>query len=61
VEPPLEYWIIYGLLVIGIAWWARQWGRHVAAWMTVAFFLTPLVAALGLLIKGRQKATGTLR
>jgi hypothetical protein len=55
VEPPLEYWIAYGLLVIAIGWWARAWGRHVGAWLTVGFFLTPLVAAFGLLFKGRAR------
>ena len=55
MQPPLEYWVAYGLLVLGVGWWAWAWGRHVVAWAIVAFVLTPLVAAVGLLIKGRVR------
>ena len=54
MEPPLEYWFAYFALVLGVGWWAREWRRHVLAWMTVGFFVTPLVAAVGLIIKGRK-------
>ena len=50
----LIFLIIYPLLLILIAVWARRWGRSGIIWALIAFFLSPLIAALVLLIFGKN-------
>jgi len=54
-EPPLEYWIAYLVMTIAIGWWARSWGRNGLAWAGIALLVTPVIAAVGLLIRGERR------
>lgn len=49
-----ELLIAWIALAVGVGWWANEWGRNPVAWGTIAFLLSPLVAGIGLVIKGRD-------
>jgi hypothetical protein len=54
-EPPLGYWIAYLVLTLALGLWAHWWGRNPWAWAGIALLLTPVIAAIGLLVKGQRR------
>lgn len=47
--------IMWVMMVIGIGFWASKLNRNVFGYVVLAFFLSPLVAAIVLLIAGQKK------
>lgn len=51
--------LIWGLLVVFVSVWAKNWGRKASNYFWLSFFLSPLVGALVLLIKGKDDSSIT--
>ena len=49
--------IIWVLLVVLVSQWAGNWGRNASNYFWLSFFLSPLVGALVLLIKGKDDSS----
>lgn len=49
----MELLTFYVILVLGVGWWAGQWGRNGGGWGLLALLISPLLAGLGLLVVGR--------
>ena len=49
--------IVWVLLVVLISVWANNWGRKASNYFWLSFFLSPLVGALVLLIKGKDEGS----
>lgn len=45
------FWVVFLCLV---GFWANEWNRSVPGFVLLALFLSPLVAGIVLLIKGRN-------
>ena len=47
----LFFWIVFMVL---IGWWANEWKRSVPAYLALSFFFSPIVAAIVLMVRGRN-------
>lgn len=45
------FWFVFMVL---IGWWANEWKRSVVGFMVLAFFLSPLVAGIVLMVRGKN-------
>ncbi len=51
----MEYFLFYVLLVGLITWWSSEWGKDPLIWALLAFFLSPLIAGIALLVIGKEE------
>ena len=47
--------MFFAVFVALVGWWANEWKRSVLGFVVLALVLSPLVAGIVLLIKGRNK------
>lgn len=45
------FWFVF-MAVVG--WWASEWNRSIIGFMLLAFFLSPIIAGIALLVKGKN-------
>lgn len=50
----MEIFIFWIIFVCVIGWWASEWKRSVVGFVALAIVLSPILAAIVLLIKGRN-------
>lgn len=53
--------LLWFLLSVLIAIWAKRWGRRAWLWFLLAFFFSPPLMAIVLLVVGRRYETVTIR
>jgi|GEM_PF-3507085 len=51
----MEYLFVYLLFVALISWWAAQWNRDPTIWALLAFILSPIIAAIMLIVLGEEE------
>lgn len=47
----LFFWFVFMVLV---GWWANEWKRSVPGFLVLAFLLSPIVAGIVLMVRGRR-------
>jgi len=52
--------LLWLLLSVLVAIWAKRWGRRLWLWFLLAFFLSPPLMAIVLLVVGRRYETVTI-
>ena len=54
-----SFLILWAVCCIGVGVWANNWKRSAFAWFCLAFFLSPVLSAIILLIVGNAEQTKT--
>jgi hypothetical protein len=58
VAGTIAFWVMYAVLVAGVAWWASSYRRSVFWWTILAIVFSPVVAGVFLLVAGVPAETG---